>query len=222
VLPFVASGTGGLEAALVNICSPGDKVVAVCGGAFGDRFAAIAEAFGLAVSRVDVPWGKAADPEAVRAALRATPGARAVLITHNETSTGVRNDLAAIAGVAREFPVLIVVDAISSLGAIDLRTDEWELDVVITGSQKALMAPPGLALLSVSERAWEASKAARLPRFYWSFERLRTERLNRIKGILNAALDREPLPEATPPPATQAFLFARPVRAGRGAQARRD
>ena len=175
ILPFAASGTGGLEAALVNICSPGDRVVAVCGGAFGDRFAAIAEAFGLAVSRVDVPWGKAADPEAVRAALRATPGARAVLITHNETSTGVRNDLAAIAGVAREFPVLSVVDAISSLGAMDLRTDEWELDVVITGSQKALMAPPGLSLLSVSERAWEASKAARLPRFYWSFERLRTE-----------------------------------------------
>ncbi len=175
ILPFAASGTGGLEAALVNTCSPGDRVVAVCGGAFGDRYAVIAEAFGLVASRVDVPWGKAADPEAVRKALHHTPGARAVLVTHNETSTGVRNDLAAIAAVAREFPVLIVVDAISSLGAIDLRTDEWGLDVVITGSQKALMAPPGLALLSVSERAWEASKAARLPRFYWSFERLRTE-----------------------------------------------
>jgi aspartate aminotransferase-like enzyme len=175
ILPFAGSGTGGLEAALVNICSPGDKIVAVCGGAFGDRFAAIAEAFGLSVVRVEVPWGKAADPAAVRTALRATPDARAVLITHNETSTGVRNDLAALAGVAREFPVLTVVDAISSLGAVDLRTDEWGLDVVITGSQKALMAPPGLALLSVSERAWEASKTARLPRFYWSFERLRTE-----------------------------------------------
>jgi aspartate aminotransferase-like enzyme len=175
ILPFAASGTGGLEAALVNVCSPGDRIVAACGGAFGDRYAAIAEAFGLQVSRIDVPWGKTVDPDAVHSALRAAPGARALLITHNETSTGVRNDLAAVAAAAREFPVLVIVDAISSLGAIDLRMDEWGLDVVITGSQKALMAPPGLALLSVSERTWDAVKTARLPRFYWSFDRLRTE-----------------------------------------------
>jgi len=175
LLPFVASGTGGLEAAIANLCSPGDTVVAVCAGAFGDRFAGIAEAYGVTVMRVEVPWGKAADPNAVRDALRNTPQARALLVTHNETSTGVRNDLAAIAEAARESPALIVVDAVSSVGAIDLRTDEWGLDVVITGSQKALMAPPGLALISVSERAWEAAKTARLPKFYWSFERLRTE-----------------------------------------------
>lgn len=175
ILPFVASGTGGLEAAIANLCSPGDTVVAVCAGAFGDRFAAIAEAYGVTVIRVEVPWGKAADPNAVRDALRNTPQARALLVTHNETSTGVRNDLAAIVEAARESPALIVVDAVSSVGAIDLRTDEWGLDVVITGSQKALMAPPGLALISVSERAWEAAKTARLPKFYWSFERLRTE-----------------------------------------------
>lgn len=175
ILPFVASGTGGLEAAIANLCSPGDTVVAVCAGAFGDRFAAIAEAYGVTVIRVEVSWGKAADPNAVRDALRNTPQARALLVTHNETSTGVRNDLAAIAEAARESPALIVVDAVSSVGAIDLRTDEWGLDVVITGSQKALMAPPGLALISVSERAWEAAKTARLPKFYWSFERLRTE-----------------------------------------------
>jgi aspartate aminotransferase-like enzyme len=175
ILPFTSSGTGGLEAALVNLCSPGDTVVVVVGGAFGERFAAISEALGLAVVRVEVPWGKAADPGAVRDALRRTPQARALLLTHNETSTGVRNDLEALASVARDFPALTLVDAVSSLGAIDLRTDDWGIDVVITGSQKALMAPPGLSLLSVSDRAWEASKTARLPKFYWSFDRLRPE-----------------------------------------------
>lgn len=175
VLPFASSGTGGLEAAIVNLCSPGDSVVAICGGSFGERFAAIAEAFGTTVVRVGVPWGRAVDPDAVRGALRRTPQARAVLATHNETSTGVRNDIRAIAAVVRETPALLVVDAVSSAGAIELRTDEWGVDVVVTGSQKALMAPPGLALISVSDRAWEAGKTARLPRFYWSFERMRTD-----------------------------------------------
>ncbi|MDR7548350.1 MAG: alanine--glyoxylate aminotransferase family protein [Armatimonadota bacterium] len=175
ILPFAASGTGGLEAAVVNLCSPGDEVVVVCGGVFGDRFAAIAEAYGLTVIRVSVPWGQAVDPEAVREALRQAPRARAVLVTQSETSTGVRHDVAAIASVVRDSPALMVVDAVSSLGAIELRTDDWGLDVVVTGSQKALMAPPGLALISVSDRAWEAVREARLPRFYWSFERMRSE-----------------------------------------------
>lgn len=175
ILPFVASGTGGLEAALVNVCSPGDTVVAVVCGAFGERFAAIGEALGLNVTRVEVPWGKAADPGAIRDALRRTPQAKALLVTHNETSTGVRNDLEAIISVARDHPALTLVDAVSSLGAIELRTDEWGIDIVITGSQKALMAPPGLALLSVSDRAWEATRTARLPKFYWAFTLLRTE-----------------------------------------------
>lgn len=175
VLPFASSGTGGLEAAIVNLCSPGDTVVAVCAGSFGDRFAAIAEALGVNTVRVNVPWGQAADPAAVRDALRRAPQTRAVLVAHNETSTGVRQDVAAIAAVVRETPALMVVDAVSSAGAIELRTDEWGIDVVITGSQKALMAPPGLALISVSERAWEAGKTARLPRFYWSFEKMRAE-----------------------------------------------
>ena len=175
ILPFVASGTGGLEAALVNVCSPGDTIVAIVGGAFGERFAAIGEALGLTVVRMDVTWGKAADPRMVRDTLRRTPQAKALLVTHNETSTGVRNDLEAITSVARDFPVLTLVDAVSSLGAIDLRSDQWGIDIVITGSQKALMAPPGLALLSVSDRAWDASKTARLPKFYWAFDRLRTE-----------------------------------------------
>ncbi len=175
ILPFSASGTGGMEAAIVNLCSPGDTVVAVCGGSFGERFAEIAEAFAVKVNRVEVPWGQAADPEAVRRALRDTPDARAVLVAHSETSTGVRNDLAAIASVVREWPALVVADAVSSAGAIELRTDAWGVDVVITASQKALMAPPGVALVGVSTRAWEAVRAARLPRYYWSFERMRAE-----------------------------------------------
>ncbi len=177
ILPFVGSGTGGLEAAIVNVCSPGDTVVSACAGAFGERFAGIAVAHGLTVVRVDVPWGKAVDPAAVGAALREHPRARALLVTHNETSTGVRNDLEAIADAARAASpgTLIVADAVSSIGAIDLRTDAWGIDVVITGSQKALMAPPGIALLSASDRAWEATTTARLPRFYWSFDRLRKE-----------------------------------------------
>ncbi|MDR7482249.1 MAG: alanine--glyoxylate aminotransferase family protein [Armatimonadota bacterium] len=175
VIPFAASGTGGLEAALVNLCSPGDDVVGICAGVFGDRFAAIAEAFGLRVRRLEVPWGQAVDPDTVRAALRGTPRARALLVTHNETSTGVRQDLRAIAEAARGHDVLLVVDAVSSLGAVELRADAWGLDVVITGSQKALMAPPGLALISVSDRALAAMRTARLPRFYWSFERMLAE-----------------------------------------------
>lgn len=175
VLPFAASGTGGMEAAVANLCSPGDVVVVVCTGAFGNRFAEIAQAFGLSVVRVDVPWGQAADPQALREALRGAPRARAVLVTHNETSTGVRNDLAALAAAVRETEALVVVDAVSSAGAVELRTDDWGVDVVVTASQKALMAPPGVALVSVSDRAWDAARTARCPRFYWSFESMRAE-----------------------------------------------
>ncbi len=175
IIPFASSGTGGLEAAIANLCSAGDTVIAVTAGNFGDRFAAIAQAFGVKVERVDVPWGEAVDPEAVRAALRRSPHAKAALVTHSETSTGVRHDVGAIASFVRDTPTLMVVDAVSSLGAIELRTDEWGVDVVVTGSQKALMAPPGLALISVSDRAWAAAATATLPKFYWSFERMKAD-----------------------------------------------
>lgn len=175
ILPFASSGTGGLEAAVVNLCSPGDTVIAVCSGWFGDRFADIAQAFGMKVVRVSAPWGKAVDPEAVRRALREAPEARAVLVAQSETSTGTRNDVAAIAAIVRETPALMVVDAISSLGAMELRTDEWGVDVMIAGSQKALMAPPGLALISVSDKAWRAVAASQMPKFYWAFERMRKD-----------------------------------------------
>jgi len=175
IIPFASSGTGGLEAAIVNLCSPGDTVIAVAGGNFGDRFASIAQAFGVNVERVEVPWGEAVDPEVVRAALRRTPQAKAVLLTHSETSTGVRHDVRAVASFVRDTPTLMVVDAVSSMGAIELRTDEWGIDVVVTGSQKALMAPPGLALISVSDRAWAAAATATLPKFYWSFDRMKAD-----------------------------------------------
>lgn len=177
VLLLTASGTGGLEAAIVNLMSPGDRVLAVTVGAFGDRFADIARAFGGEVTTVPAPWGRAADPLALEQVLARTPDARLVLVTHNETSTGVANDLATLAEVVRahrrgDYP-LLVVDAISSAGAIPLLTDAWGCDVVITASHKAWMAPPGVCMLSVSERAWAVAERAACPRFYFDLRRAR-------------------------------------------------
>ncbi len=169
VLLLTSSGTGGLEAAVVNTLSPGQKVLGVCSGVFGERFAEIAEKFGAEVKRLDFPWGKPADPQAVAQALDANPEIEAVLVTHNETSTGVTNDLASIAQVVKGRGKLLLVDAISSLGCIDLQTDAWGCDVVVTASQKGWMVPPGLAFVSVSQEAWEAHRRSRMPRFYWDF-----------------------------------------------------
>jgi aspartate aminotransferase-like enzyme len=177
VLIFPASGTGGLEAAVVNTLSPGDRVVAVVTGAFGARFAEIAESFGASVRRMDVTWGEAADPEALRAVLQAEAEAgqpaRAVLITHNETSTGVLNDVEALAREGREAGALVLVDSISGLLTAPLPMDEWDLDVVVAGSQKAWMIPPGLTFVGVGRRAWEAHRQARMGRFYFDFTRMR-------------------------------------------------
>ncbi len=171
VLVLTASGTGAMEAAVVNLLSPGDRVLAASCGAFGDRFAEIARRFGAEVVSLDVPWGQAIDPDQVARSLAADGPFKAVLVTHNETSTGVTNDLAAIARVVGPSGALLVVDAISSLGSIDLKTDAWGCDVVLSASQKGWMVPPGLAMASVSPRAWEAHRTARLPRFYWDFGR---------------------------------------------------
>ncbi|MGQ9682264.1 MAG: pyridoxal-phosphate-dependent aminotransferase family protein [Anaerolineae bacterium] len=171
VLILTGSGTGGMEAAIVNLISPGDKVVAVSIGAFGDRFAEIAAVFGAQVTKVSVPWGQAAEPDALEEALDRTPDARLVLVTHNETSTGVTNDLRTLAEVVRSrrkngLP-LLVVDAISSIGSIPLPVDAWGCDVIVSGSQKSWMTPPGLVMLSVSPKAWEVSAQATCPRYYW-------------------------------------------------------
>jgi len=171
---LTTSGTGGLEAAVANTLSPGDRVLAVTVGAFGDRFASIAEAYGAAVTRLASPPGEAADPEAIRKALRDDSKIRAVLVTHNETATGVTNDVETIGRIVREAGPLLLVDAVSSLGAIPLETSAWGLDVVVTASQKAWMTPPGLAMVAVGPRAWEASSRARMPRFYFDFERAKS------------------------------------------------
>ncbi|HLG60941.1 MAG TPA: alanine--glyoxylate aminotransferase family protein [Ktedonosporobacter sp.] len=171
VLGFPTAGSGAMEAAIVNCFSPGDEVLVVSIGVFGNRLAKISELFGLRVRHLEVPWGQAADPEAVADQLEKLPQVRGVLVTHNETSTGVTNDLCSLARVIRRTrsDVLIIVDAISSLACIDLCMDAWDLDVVLTASQKGWMVPPGLAMIGVSQRAWQAHAKATLPRFYWDF-----------------------------------------------------
>lgn len=169
-----ASGTGVLECAIVNLFSPGDRVLSLVMGAFGERFAEIAQAFGLKVERLEAPWGEGFDPEVVAARLRedmAAPGPHfaGVLCTFNETSTGVLLRLREIATHVRGHGALLLVDAISGLGGADLQTDAWGCDVVITGSQKALMIPPGLGMVSIGPRARAASEQARLPRAYWDW-----------------------------------------------------
>ncbi len=169
-LILTSSGTGGLEAAVVNTLSAGDRVLAVITGQFGRRFADIAEAYGAVVDRLEVAWGQAADPAEVRARL---DGHRAVLCTLNETSTGVVNPVQAIAAAAREAGALCFVDAISGLLATPLEVDAWGVDVAVAGSQKAFMIPPGLCFVTMSERAWEASRQASMPRYYFDLAEAR-------------------------------------------------
>ena len=165
---LTSSGTGAMEAAIVNTLSPGDKVLCATVGSFGDRFAEIARIFGAEVATLSFPWGTAVDIDRLREALVAEPDTKAVLVTHNETSTGVTNDLEGIAGVVKgEFDKLLLVDGISSVCSLPLHTDEWGCDVVATASQKGWMLPPGLAFISFSRRAWEAHASATMPRFYF-------------------------------------------------------
>src|SRR6266498_4072671 len=169
VLIFASSGTGGLESAVANLFSPGDTVIVPVAGYFGDRFARIAQAFGQDVRRIEYEWGRAVRPEDVEAALAETPGARGILVQHSETSTGVVNDIEAIGRVTRRAGVLLVVDVISSLGAVPYEGDAWGIDVAVGGSQKAFSATPGLSFVSVSDAAWKASKEAKNPRFYFDW-----------------------------------------------------
>ena len=173
VFVLTGSGTGGLEAAIVNTLSPGDKILSISNGVFSERFADIAEQYGAKVNRLNFEWGKAIDTEAVDKALTADGDIKAVLATHNETSTGMTNDLAEISAIVNKFDKLLLVDAISSLGCVNLPTDDWGCDVVVTGSQKGWMVPPGLAMVSVSEKAWQAHAQAKMPRYYWDFGKAR-------------------------------------------------
>lgn len=169
VLIFTASGTGAMEAAVANVTSPGDRVLVVSTGYFGDRFRQICERFGLQVTLLDYEWGKVAKAPDVAAALDADPEISAVLCQHSETSTAIVNDVESIARVVRERERLLVVDGISSAGAVELRMDEWGIDVLCGGSQKALGATPGVSYVCVSARAWEAHRRSTAPRFYWDW-----------------------------------------------------
>jgi aspartate aminotransferase-like enzyme len=173
VIILAASGTGALEAAVVNLCSPGDEVLVVQCGKFGERWSGIARAFGLTVRTIDAPYGETVSPERVAAALAAHPAARALFVTQSETSTGVLEDVEAYAALTRRTDTLCVVDTVSSLGVVPCPMDAWGIDVVVAGSQKGLMCPPGLAFVSLNDRAWRAAGQARCPRFYWD---LPTER----------------------------------------------
>jgi len=168
------AGTGGLEAAIVNTLSPGDRVLSVSIGEFGERFAKIAEAYGASVDKVAAEYGWAAEPAEVAERL-AGGGYRAVLLTHNETSTGVMNPIPELAAAIRAAApdALILVDSVSALGAVPFELDAWGVDVAVTASQKAWMAAPGLAMVAASERAWAAIETARMPRFYLDLRKAR-------------------------------------------------
>ena len=175
VLLLTGSGSGALEAAVVNTLSPSDRVLAVTIGGFGDRFAKIAAAFGAEVDRYEVEWGHPADPGALAEHLAARPPYRVVLVTHNETSTGVINPLAELASAVHAAPgdPLLVVDGISGLGAAEFRMTDWGVDLVVSASQKAWMASPGIAIAALNERARAAGNRAHMPRFYWDFAEAR-------------------------------------------------
>jgi aspartate aminotransferase-like enzyme len=168
VAMITTAGTGGLEAAVVNVLSPGVRVLGVSIGSFGDRFAKIARTYGADVTKIEVEWGQAADPAELRVELERAPGYKAVLLTHNETSTGVMNPIRDLAAAIHEVApdALILVDSVSGLGAVPFEMDAWGVDVVVTGSQKAWMSAPGLAMIAASERAWAAMETATMPRVY--------------------------------------------------------
>jgi aspartate aminotransferase-like enzyme len=172
VLLFTASGSAAFESAVVNLLSPGERVLAVMAGEFGERWAALARAYGVDVHELRYAWGETPRAEDVRIRLDESD-AKVVFVVHSETSTGVVSDVQAVAQAAHDAGALVVVDAVSSLGAVPLETDAWGLDVVVAGSQKALMTPPGLSVVTVSGAAWNRSRDAALPRFYFDWERMR-------------------------------------------------
>jgi len=170
VLTLTASGTGAMEAGIINFLSPGDRVIVGCNGKFAERWADLCDAFGLQTERVNAEWGQALNPETIREKLEAdtNKAIKAVIITHSETSTGVLNDLETInRHVKNHGEALIMVDAVTSLGAVNVPIDEWGLDVVASGAQKGYMIPPGLGFVAISEKAWARYETSKLPKFYF-------------------------------------------------------
>jgi len=173
VLLFASSGTGVMEASLANILAAGERVLVVVNGQFGKRFAEIAETLSARVDRLEIPWGRVVEPEQI-AALVATVDYRAVVVVHNESSTGMVTDVAGIGAVLRDLPTLLVVDSVSGLAGLPMRQDEWGIDILVSASQKCLMTPPGIGLASLSAKAWSiVNREDRLPRFYWDFRKAR-------------------------------------------------
>src|SRR5437868_4060070 len=174
VVPLTSSGTGGLEAAVVNCLPPGCKAICLIAGRFGERWRSLCKAFGVEPISVTVPYGQAVQPEQLVQALKDHPDALAVCSTLSETSTGVGHDIAAFGKLVAATPMVLFVDAISGLGAMEFRTDDWHVDVCVTGSQKALMLPPGLAFMAVSDKAWKAIDKNTSPRtFYFDLKKAR-------------------------------------------------
>jgi aspartate aminotransferase-like enzyme len=169
IIVFAASGTGAMESAVVNVVNPGDHVLVGSMGNFGERWKKLTAAWGAEVTALDHEWGAKVVPADIEKALAADPAIKAVYVQFSETSTGVVNDIRAIGEIVARTPAILVVDAISGLGATDLKTDEWHVDICVAGSQKALMAPPGLAYVAVSEKAWAVVEQCATPRFYYDY-----------------------------------------------------
>ena len=173
ILVFSSSGTGGMEASIANLLSPGDKAIALASGAFGERFVKILESFGIEIISLRCEWGEVIDPKLVAKELDRDRDIRAVFTTLVETSAGVVNDIKSLTKICKERKTLLVVDTVSGLGVEELKTDDWGVDVVISASQKGLMTPPGLSFISINQRAWEARETSRIYRFYWDFKTYR-------------------------------------------------
>ncbi|MFN8006844.1 MAG: alanine--glyoxylate aminotransferase family protein [Terriglobia bacterium] len=180
VICFTASGTGAMEGAVVNLLSPGDKAIVVSAGKFGERWTGLCKAFGIDAQVISIPYGQAVAPEQVALALKQNPQARAVFVQYSESSTGARHDIQALGKIVHDAPnTVLVVDAITGLGVMEMPVDEWHLDVVVGGSQKALMLPPGLAFASVSQKAWAQIESTKSKKYYFDFAK---ERKNNLKG----------------------------------------
>lgn len=168
VLTLTSSGTGAMEAAVVNLLSAGDTVITVHAGKFGERWTEIAAGYGIKTEVINVEWGKAVNPKEIENKLKANPKIKAVFTTLCETSTGVTQDIEAIGKIVKNYDAVLVVDAISGLGAIDIKTDAWSVDVCVSGSQKGLMLPPGLSFISLSKKAWDKVKESKCPKYYFN------------------------------------------------------
>jgi aspartate aminotransferase-like enzyme len=186
VFTFASSGTGGMEACVVNSVSRGDKAIVISGGKFGERWAQICETYGVNVVRIEVENGKAVDPDVLNDTIQRETDAKAVFATLSETSTGVVHDIERIAEVVKGHNLLLVVDGISGIGVQPFRMDDWGIDIAVTGSQKGFMLPPGLAFVCVAQSAWESIEKSDLPKYYWNFKKMRKALSNKTTAYTPA------------------------------------